>query len=62
MSEYNREEVEVHGRKVICYSKPDTDFKCYIELPDILEIYPASKESTLNRYYFKWLKEQETNK
>ena len=41
-----------------CYTREDSDFKCYIEPVNILEVYPGSRETTLDKYYMDWLSKQ----
>jgi hypothetical protein len=59
MSKYTKEIVEHRGREVACYTREGSDFKCYIEPINILEIYPGSRETTLDKYYLQWLSKQE---
>ena len=55
MSKYTKEIVEHRGRQVACYTREDSDFKCYMEPIKILEIYPGSRETTLDKLYLQWL-------
>lgn len=59
MSKYTKEIVEHRGREVACYTREGSDFKCYIEPINILEVYPGSRETTLDKYYLQWLSKQE---
>lgn len=58
MSKYTKEIVEHRGREVACYSRENSDFKCYMEPIHILEIYPGSRETTLDKLYMQWLAQQ----
>lgn len=62
MSNYTKEIITKDGKEVACYSRIDSDFKCYIQPVYMLEIYPASREITLDRYYNEWLNQQTNNK
>ena len=55
MSKYTKEIVQHRGREVACYSREDSDFKCYMEPIYMLEIYPGSRETTLDKLYLQWL-------
>lgn len=59
MSKYTKEIVQHRGREVACYTREGSDFKCYIEPINILEVYPGSRETTLDKYYLQWLSKQE---
>lgn len=61
MSNYTKEIVVKDGREVACYSRIDSDFKCYIQPVYMLDIYPASRELTLDAYYNQWLNQQINN-
>lgn len=58
MSKYTKEIVQHRGREVACYSRENSDFKCYMEPIHILEIYPGSRETTLDKLYIQWLAQQ----
>ena len=58
VSKYTKEIVQHRGREVACYTREDSDFKCYIEPINILEVYPGSRETTLDKYYMEWLSKQ----
>jgi|694.fasta_scaffold22807_10 hypothetical protein len=58
MSKYTKEIVQHQGREVACYSRENSDFKCYMEPIHILEIYPGSRETTLDKLYVQWLAQQ----
>jgi hypothetical protein len=58
VSKYTKEIVEHRGREVACYSRENSDFKCYMEPIHILEIYPGSRETTLDKLYMQWLAQQ----
>ena len=55
MSKYTKEIVKHQGRDVACYTREDSDFKCYMEPINILEIYPGAREPTLDKLYLQWL-------
>ena len=55
MSKYTKEIVQHRGREVACYSREDSDFKCYMEPIHMLEIYPGARETTLDKLYLQWL-------